>query len=160
MLTCHGDGPLSRLVTVFRSFDFKLRNVELPAFRSRTDLRFRSDQHRNDQVGLGCLNRSQQGCRMDRMDDRRANRVQALCLLDQFSILLPFLQQFDLGQGDPFARDFFCWCNYLGGSRDHDVATLVCRLAVERNAVLALLHLRDFDGYGNRVPHCDWPAKA
>ena len=65
VLPGHCDGMLRGLVAVFREFHFERRDIELSVFRGGANLGFRFHQYRDDQAGLGCLDGSQQGSRLD-----------------------------------------------------------------------------------------------
>ena len=72
-----------RRVAMFRRHEFIAGEVELGLFRGGSDFGLGPDQDGNDELLLGGFDRAQQRNRVDRMDDGRADRLQALCFLNK-----------------------------------------------------------------------------
>src|SRR5271165_7617188 len=93
------------------------------------------------------------------MHDGRADRLQAPCLLNEQPVPPAPLAKFDFGKHDTWPGNFLCGSDHLGCARDYRFAFLVFRLAVERDAMLLGMLLRNSHCHGDRIAEADRTAE-
>ena len=87
----HGDGLRRRGLAVLRRNDLVRRQIELRQRGGGADLGLRPDQHRHDEIDAGGFHGAEQRWRVDRVDNRGTDRIEAMGHLEQEFIASPLL---------------------------------------------------------------------
>jgi hypothetical protein len=155
----HGDGLRPSGVTVLRCNDLIWRQVKPGLCGCGANFDLRPHQHRQDEFGMGCFDGAEQRGRIDRMNDRCADRIEAPGHLYQAFIATSFQSQLNFRKEDALPRYFFGRRDDFGGAGNDLLAKLVGHVAIEDDTMLFLNFLRYSYRYRDRVARAHGPME-
>ena len=134
----HGDGLSRRGLAVLCRNDLVRRQIELSQRGGGANLGLRPNQNRRNEIDAGGFHGAKQRWRVDRVDNRGTDWIEAVGHLEQEFIASPLLPQLDFGENHAGSRDLLGRRDDIRSAGDDLLRFLIHGPAIENDPVRLL----------------------